>query len=497
MIESPGEVIPISERRAHRRVPIHSLATIDLGKGMMGTVLNMSEGGLAVKTPFILTDHSRIPHIQLCLPISGRRVEINGLIAWVSESKTEIGIKFAEMHEETRAIIRDWISQRASASCIREVRLDQDWQSFSNGWRECNRRFSDHTIHCDPDWIEQRFRQQKRNVRIYFVEDDRQIVGAVPFVLSYKPLLCKLGESIVAKFPMRMLGLLGYTPNMPEETALYDALFTQLLQAAPHGIQLHHVRTSSFLWNYLHRSDVIRRSFSLYSQFGPLPHSLIRLTGSFDSYIGRFSPKARKNRLREIKRLRALGDMQFMRVTKASEIDAFLEAAHAISERTWQFLRHQWGISARDFDQVRSEMYFLAQRGWLRGYLLKSGNAPCSFIIGQQYGQTLYTAAAGVHPAWRSYSAGTVLLLLALEDLFKENSVQFYDLGDHAKYKEHFANESYQEASVWLFSRRLYPRIASGVFRACNSATKIAGALLDQLHLKSRVRQLLWGRFAS
>jgi hypothetical protein len=448
---------------------------------------------LAVKVSPILTDHFRITRIQFYLPISNRRIEINGQVAWVGASKTELGIKFIEMREETRTIIRDWISQRASACRIREVRLDQNWQPFSDGWRDCNRRFPDHTIHCDPDWIERHFNQQKHNVHLYLVEDEARIVGAVPFVLSHKPLLCKLGESIVAKFPMRMLSLLGYTPNMPEESSLYDSLFMQLLQSAPHAIQLNHVRTESFLWDYLHRSDVIQKFFSLYSQRGPLPHPLIHLTGSFESYIGKFSPKARKNRLREIKRLRALGDMQFIRVTKASEIDAFLEAAHAISQRTWQFLRHRWGISARDFDQVRSEMHFLANRGWLRGYLLKSGDSPCSFIIGQQYGQTLYTAAAGVHPAWRSYSAGTVLLLLVLEDLFKETTVQFYDLGDHAKYKEHFANESYKEASLWLFSRQLYPRMASRVFRACNSATKTAGTLLEQLHLKSRVRQLLWG----
>ncbi len=84
-----------------------------------------------------------------------------------------------------------------------------------------------------------------------------------------------------------------------------------------------------------------------------------------------------------------------------------------------------WGIGARDFDQVRSEMHFLAQRGWLQGYLLKCGGASCSFLIGQRYGQTLYTAAAGVHPAWRSYSAGTVLLLLVVEDLFKETQFGF------------------------------------------------------------------------
>ncbi len=125
--------------------------------------------------------------------------------------------------------------------------------------------------------------------------------------------------------------------------------------------------------------------------------------------MNKFSPKVRKNRLREIKRLRACGDMQFIRVTKASEIDAFLEAAYGISLQTWQFVRHRWGIGAQDIDAVRSELQFLAQRGWLRSYLLKCGTVPCSFIIGQQYGPTFYTAAAGVDPAWRSYSAGTVL----------------------------------------------------------------------------------------
>ena len=121
-----------------------------------------------------------------------------------------------------------------------------------------------------------------------------------------------------------------------------------------------------------------------------------------------------------------------------------------------------WRIGARDLEVVRNEMHFLAQRGWLRGYLLKCGTAPCSFIIGQQYGQTLYTAAAGVHPDWRSYSAGTVLLLLVLEDLFNERR------------------------------RRAYPLLASGIYRTCRVTSRTAGAVLDKLNLKSRVRRLRW-----
>jgi hypothetical protein len=60
-------------------------------------------------------------------------------------------------------------------------------------------------------------------------------------------------------------------------------------------------------------------------------------------------------------------------------------------------------------------------------------------------------------------SSGEVSLLLVLEDLLNENSIQLYDLAGHAKYKEHFANESYQEAFVYLFRRRAYPLLASGI----------------------------------
>jgi hypothetical protein len=140
-------------------------------------------------------------------------------------------------------------------------------------------------------------------------------------------------------------------------------------------------------------------------------------------------------------------------------------------------------------------MQFLAQRGWLRSYLLKCGTVPCSFIIGQQYGLTFYTAAAGLHPAWRSYSAGTVLFLLALEDLFRENSPQFYDLAGHAKFGEYFGNKSYPEAFVWLFRRRRYPLLASSIYRTFRAISKKAGGLLDHLHLKSGVKRLRWDSF--
>ena len=136
-------------------------------------------------------------------------------------------------------------------------------------------------------------------------------------------------------------------------------LFHQVLESEFDAIQLSHVKTASLFWNYLQTSPLIQKFFSFYAESDPLPHPLIHLKGSFEGYMNqRFSSKVRKNRYREIRRLRARGDVQCTRVTKASEIDAFLESAYIISKNTWQFTRYGWGIGARDIGIVREEMQF-------------------------------------------------------------------------------------------------------------------------------------------
>jgi hypothetical protein len=392
--------------------------------------------------------------------------------------------------DESRTIEKEPQLLRPATSCQVRGFLDHDFRGVVESWKECNSRFADHTIHCDPDWIEEHFKKEKKNVRVFFLEKGKEIVGAVPFVLNQQHLVCQLGQVPVARFPMRVLVLQGYTPNMPAEESTYDMLIDQVLRSDFDAIYMNHVNTESFLWNYLGKSALIRKWFWRYSRRASLPHLLIRLDGTFESYMKKFSAQIRKNRLREIKLLRERGEVQLMRVTKASEIDAFLEAAYAIGRTTWQFRRFG-DLAARDLDVARGELRLLAKRGWLRSYVLKCGDVPCSFILGQQYGQRFHPYNVGVDEKWRGYSAGTVIFLLALEDLFKENSPQLYDFGSYAKWQEVFANESYSEASVWLFRRRVYPLLTGSIYRACNVMSMNAGAALERFGLKSKVNRLL------
>jgi hypothetical protein len=397
---------------------------------------------------------------------------------------------------------------------IRELLLDQALNSYFQTWKECYARGQEQNLHLNPDWISEHFKHSenavfnleqldfseppwcapsstsKENVRIYLLDNGEEVVGVVPYVLDQRQLICGLGELKLVKFPLRVVCLQSRN-NVPAETAAYDTLIEQIAKAKSDAVYVNNIRTDSFFWKYLHSSPLIDRSFKFYRRKEPAPHLLIRLEGTFENYMKKFTAKTRKNRFREIRLLEEHGSLQLTRVTRASEIENYLKVAFAISRRTWQFERG-WGL--RDPEMVRGKMQFLAQRGWLRSYVLKCGDTPCAFILGYQYGLRFYTEFAGADHQWRNQSVGSVILLLVLRDLFQENTPEFYDFGNYAAWQEYYATESYLESSAWLFRRRPYPLVASSIYHTCNVVSIRTGALLQRYRLKTRIRRLLWPR---
>jgi hypothetical protein len=347
------------------------------------------------------------------------------------------------------------------------------------------------SIDSSYDWFEDCLGQTREKVELHLPVTSGQSTALVQFEIATRRLFCQLGEWVPVGFPLRVARFLDHAKQVPDEESVYNRIFGAVLTRKFDAIHLGSVRPETLLWRYLQSSPLIRKSFRFYSRRGPLPHWLIRLNGSFSDYMKRFSAKARKNRLREIKILRDLGELRLVRVTEAREIDAFLKAAYGISQQTRQFKLFGWSIAARDPRLLKKELLRLARNGWLRSYLLTCGNVPCSFILGQQSCARFHPVAAGVDPAWRDYGVGTVLLLLVLEDLFKENSPDFYDLGASAGHKEYLATDSYLEDNIWLFRRRSYPALASRIYSACNLTSRFAGDVLQRLNLKGKVTQLM------
>jgi len=249
----------------------------------------------------------------------------------------------------------------------------------------------------------------------------------------------------------------------------------------------------SFLWKYLHRSKLIRRSFLPYEPAPPSLRRLVRLDGSFEQYMGKFSSKHRKNLLREAKRLRqgALGEARLVRYESPEEVPGFLDQAFEVSRKTYQWTLYRRGLSATYL--IRKRALLAAKHQWLRSYLLFCGGRACAFAIAYQYGGRFLLEEVGFDPGLAKHSVGTVLQLMTVEDLFSHNRPHVLDFHSYGKYKEVLSTESYLQGQVFLFRPGMYSRLLRSGHCSCEFSNRTVSTLLNRMNLKTRLRQKLRG----
>jgi hypothetical protein len=109
-----------SERRLHPRRWI-PFVHITFEEENHGTVLDISEGGVAVHTVAgLMPTHFS----QMRLQFESRDwVEVSGRIVWTTESKKVAGVQFVELDEETRDRIQKWIASAISFKELHEESL--------------------------------------------------------------------------------------------------------------------------------------------------------------------------------------------------------------------------------------------------------------------------------------------------------------------------------------------------------------------------------------
>jgi TonB family protein len=106
--------VPASDRRAHPRQRIRSLAYVHLGESNGGIVLNISESGIAVQAAEALDADEGSLAMRIEIPRSRKRLDVRGEIVWVGESRKEAGLRFVDLSEDALNRIRSWIAREDS-----------------------------------------------------------------------------------------------------------------------------------------------------------------------------------------------------------------------------------------------------------------------------------------------------------------------------------------------------------------------------------------------
>lgn len=396
-------------------------------------------------------------------------------------------------HGALESEISSGVEVRMPKYQIRELRLNQDISSVVHEWKNCNARYNNDLIHNDPEWLLEFYKTQLRNVRVFLLEQNGEIVGAVPFLLTQAPLKFQYGGMVLGKIPMRKWVLLGYALSIPEDETAYDLMFSGIVELSGEfdAIYSEYIRPDSFLWTYIHSSRQAEKSFQRYSQYGPLPHPYVRVVGTFDEYMQYFPSKLRTERNRKLKKLRDQGDVELVRITSPSQVDAFVETGVQIARKSWQFNLLKTGFASLSAAAWKERLVFAAERGCLRSYVLKCNRIPCAFELGYQYKGRFYFSLTGYDPSWSKFGVGATMIWLIIKDTFEYDRPRLCDFATYADYKQSFANDSYPEATIWLFPRRTYPMMTFYLYRAYSATAAKGSALLARFNLKLKVKQLI------
>jgi TonB family protein len=110
---TPADSPRSGDRRRINRKRILSLAYLEVGSDNGGMVLDLSESGLALQAFNPLIGLTRVS-LRIQPPKSRKRIAATAEITWLSEAKTEAGLRFLDLTEDARMEIADWISAEAA-----------------------------------------------------------------------------------------------------------------------------------------------------------------------------------------------------------------------------------------------------------------------------------------------------------------------------------------------------------------------------------------------
>ncbi len=233
--------------------------------------------------------------------------------------------------------------------------------------------------------------------------------------------------------------------------------------------------------------------FQLYCPSGIQERLTIDFPAKADEYWQKFSSKTRSTFRRKQKKI---GASRLVRITEPGQVAEFLEAAHFVSQRTWQSA--QLGLRIHNNDVEAQLFTFLATQNALRSYLLYVDEKPVAFLIGTQFQGHFSYEEVGYDRDFADRSPGLVLLLHVLDDLLKDNPPRRFDFGGgEADYKRLFATSTSESGSVWLVPPGLRPKFWLSFLCTCRLTDRLARACVHQLGLTTLLRQLIRGKRAT
>ena len=224
----------------------------------------------------------------------------------------------------------------------------------------------------------------------------------------------------------------------------------------------------------------------------PISYWTRRLDGGGTTFLASISAKHRSAHRRHERRLLAefSGAVRIDRFHDVASLTQLLTDAEHIARRSYQ---RRIGVGFRDDEIMRRRLKLLAEKGWLRAWLLYFSDRPAALWIGALREGKFLLDYMAYDAALAPLAPGTYLGMKVLEELQNPQSgVRVVDFGPgEAFYKERFGTDKREVATLHIYAATWKGVSTSAMRTGAAAATGAAKALLLRLGALDRIKRRL------
>ena len=302
---------------------------------------------------------------------------------------------------------------------------------------------------------------------------------------------CRLGYlrlSLPAMILCFVYGALRGNPSKENSDLLMTEILRSLSQGEADVAYMNFLNEESDLCRLaMERPALLSRDFVRISQ----PHFAATLPAKVEEFYQRLSPKVRKNQKWQAKKLinHFSDGVRIHCYREVTDFDKMIQDVEQVAKKSYQ---RGLGVGFVDTPTMRNGLRRMAERGWLRAYVLYLEERPCAFWIGDINQGVFGSDYIGYDTEFGKYSPGMFLTTKVIEGFCDGNreGVTAVDFGPgNAQYKEVLSNQRWQETSVYVFAPS-FKGISLNLIRSLIGRTdQTIKKALERMNLLQRVKK--------
>jgi hypothetical protein len=347
----------------------------------------------------------------------------------------------------------------------------------------------------DPDLFLLIAKHRKEILRPYIVvvcENDQPVSMAIGRIVDHH-IECTIGYKSIfrPKLPLLMMLYGGYLGEQSERTA--RIIITQLLEA------LDRHEADAVFFNFLPTTSPLLAAANTVP--GLLCRGHINIVNAHhemtmplkqEDFFKNMNRKHRSNMKKKAEKLESdfPGNVSCTFFKAVEEVGRLCDDAESIANKSYH---RGLGVGFVHDAESAEMLHSIAEQDRLLSPVLYVNNKPVAFIIGELFHDRYFLNYMGYDAAYARYSTGIILFIKIMEtlcDSHPETKCIDFGFGD-ADYKQRFSTGTWDESSVYIFSRRIRPVLINIVRLVILFVSQTLQGTLRKLALEARIKKIL------